>query len=290
MKVIAIDCSPPFDSSRAVLILTPFVSGMKSEGADVTLLSIDNLRLAPFAGDLEPLMKPRKRGQKDEFAALLAELEQADVWVLASPLYAGGMSGQMKNLLDRIVSTVPLRLALREGRSRQKIAATPPGARVVLVATSFLWESDEFNAMIASVESFCDCCGRRLAAVLLRPHSAALTWLIDRGLPVADVFQAAYTAGQEMARTGFVTPQTRDTVGRQLVPLDLYVQLFNERQERRQAAVAAPPVRKSEKPVSRSDAPAPPAADLSRTVALPSPAAKTRRLRKQADEWVDVRD
>jgi multimeric flavodoxin WrbA len=46
----------------------------------------------------------RKKGcvHRDDIAELYPRLEQADAWILGTPVYQGQMSGQLKTLLDRL--------------------------------------------------------------------------------------------------------------------------------------------------------------------------------------------
>ena len=63
------------------------------------------------------------------------KLCQADIWVFATPVYVSGMTGPLKNLIDRIL--IPLGepfLELRDGRCHHPLReGTNPG-QVVLVS------------------------------------------------------------------------------------------------------------------------------------------------------------
>ncbi len=239
MKVITFDCSPRSECGRTVLILAPFVGGMKDEGAEVQLFCTRDLRLMPPEGDFNrrPKTMGRRSGQ-DDAGMLLPKLQQADVWVFATPVYPHGMSVEMKNLLYRMTALFSPFLDVRDGRSQQSLAeGTVPG-KLVLIATCTAWEVDTFHPLLAQMDAYCAKSSRQFAGALLRPHSPALTWLIDRGMPVADIFEAAYMAGRELAGLGQVSAETSEIVSRQLLPLDLYIQFLNERLQERLAAQA----------------------------------------------------
>ncbi len=245
MKVIAIDCSPPFDSSRTILILGPFIAGIRDRGADVEVFFLRDLRLALSEGDLSPWLKGKgRRARKDDMDILRPRLEEADVWVFATPVYCDGMCAQMKNLLDRMTALTPPFLEVRDGRSPKHSRPTKPG-KFVLVATSTAWELDTFAPLLAHVRAYCANTTREFAGALLRPHSAALTWLLDRGLPAADVFEAAYQAGCGTVTSGLIEDANSEVVSRPLVRLDLYVDLFNQRLQQRLQQEIGHPSRKA---------------------------------------------
>ena len=211
------------------MILGPFIIGMKDQGAEVEVFFLKDLRLALSEGDLSPWLKRKgKRARKDDMEILRPKLEEADVWVFATPVYCDGMCAQMENVLDRMTALTPPFLAARDGRSRKQ-AQRPKSGKFVLIATSTGWELDTFAPLLAHVRAYCANTSREFAGALLRPHSAALTWLLDRGLPAADVFEAAYQAGRGTVTSGLIAEATSEIVSRQLVQLDLYVELFNQR-------------------------------------------------------------
>ena len=233
MKVIAIDCSPPFDSNRTILILGPFIAGIKDQGASIEMFFLKDLRLALSEGDMSPWLKKKgKRARKDDLEILRPRLEEADLWVFTTPVYCDGMCAQMKNLLDRMTALTPPFLEVGDGRSPKQAQQTKP-KKFVLIATSTAWELDTFAPLLAHVKAYCANTSREFVGALFRPHSAALTWMLDRGLPAADVFEAAYQAGCETVKSALIAEATSETVSRQLVQLDLYVDLFNQRMRQR---------------------------------------------------------
>ena len=132
MNVLAINGSPHADEGNTAMILNPFLDGMKDAGANVELFYTRKLKIGPCNGDLSCWFKnPGKCGQTDDMQMLLPKLKEADVIVWASPVYYAGITGPLKNLMDR-----QRPLIMQEQTRKQKI---------VLVSTCGAWELSMFE-------------------------------------------------------------------------------------------------------------------------------------------------
>lgn len=67
----------------------------------------------------------KKQGciHKDDMTDLYPILEQADAWVLGSPVYHGAISGQMKTVLDRLRASVAGKKAVFRGKTGAGLAS-----------------------------------------------------------------------------------------------------------------------------------------------------------------------
>ena len=230
MKAIAINASSRMDMGNTATILTPFLDGMRGAGAEVEVFYTKKLQINPCQGDLVCWLKtPGKCSQKDDMEMLLPKLAEAEIWVFATPVYVDGMSGPLKNLLDRIIPLVYPFVELRDGHSRHPIREDVKPGKLVLVSTCGLWEIDNFDPLIAHVKAVCRNVNMEFAGALLRPHGPALKSMVDKGEPVSDVFEAAREAGHQLVRDGAMTSKSLATVSRILLSLDMYVQFRNQR-------------------------------------------------------------
>ncbi len=98
-KVLILSTSPRKNSNSEALA-EAFASGANEANNDVEIIRMreKNIRfcLGCFA-----CQKTGKCVIKDDMAAIVPKMEQADVLVFATPIYYYEMSGQMKTLLDR---------------------------------------------------------------------------------------------------------------------------------------------------------------------------------------------
>ena len=229
MKVLAFNSSPMMDKGNTALILNPFLEGMREAGAEVELFYTKKLKINPCQGEYNCWLKtPGKCWQKDDMAMLIPKLGEADVLVLATPLYVDGMTGPMKNLIDRTIPGAQPFFELRDGHYRHPGRGGTRQGRVVLVSNCGFWEMDNFDALLVHVKAFCKNAAMEFAGALLRPHGPALRPMAEMGAPVNDVLEAAKEAGRQLVRDGKMSTETLGIVSRELLPMEMYLQIANQ--------------------------------------------------------------
>jgi multimeric flavodoxin WrbA len=158
MKVVAINGSPKMDKGTTALILAPFLEGLRGSGAEEELFYTKKLEINPCLGDFRcSTATPGECFQKDGMQMLHPKLCEADIWVFATPLYLSGMTGPLKNLMDRIL--IPLGkpfIEFRDGHCHHPLReGTKPG-QVILVSSCGYWEMDNFDLLLAQKHALCD--------------------------------------------------------------------------------------------------------------------------------------
>jgi len=229
MKVLAFNCSPRMDDGNTALILNPFLEGMKEVGAEVELFYTRKLKINPCHGGFICWLKtPGECWQKDDMQMLYPKLSEADIYVFGTPVYVDGVSGPMKNLLDRIIPLVQPFFELRDGHCRHLVREGYRHGKMVLVSNSGFWEMDNFDPLLVHVKAFCRNGAMEFAGALLRPHGEALRPMMKMGISLDDVFEAAREAGRQLVRDGKMSAETLNIVSRELMPLEMYVKAANE--------------------------------------------------------------
>lgn len=217
------------EASNTSLILNPFLEGIKSAGTEIELFYTSKLDIKPCTGEFHCwVTHPGECYQKDDMQMLYPKIVEADILVFATPVYVDGVSGPMKNLLDRTIPHVEPFFELREGHCRHPIRKKPIGGKLVLVSNSGFWELDNFDPMIVHMKAICRNIGREFAGALLRPHGPALKPMKNMGLQVEDVFKAAKNAGLQLIQEGKISAQTLGIISRELLPLKVYIENVNK--------------------------------------------------------------
>ena len=230
MKVFALNSSPNMNRSNTSLILDPFLEGMEEAGAEVKLHYIHQLKIKPCLGCFSCwLNTPGVCSHDDEMSLLFPELIEADILVLATPLYVYGMTGMMKNFIDRMLPIAEPFIEMRDGHCRHVMRHKQiDNAKTVLVSNCGFWEKDNFGPLVTHVKAICKNDNRDFAGALLRPHGPSLRYMKEKGLPVDDVFEAAKEAGRQLVTDGEMNRETLETVSRELVPLETYFKQLNQ--------------------------------------------------------------
>ena len=99
VRVLGIAASPRRDGNSTAL-LRAALEGAEAAGASASIIRINDLLFKGCQGC--PSCPPESCRQHDGLAPVLAALELADVWILASPVYFDGVSGQLKTFYDRL--------------------------------------------------------------------------------------------------------------------------------------------------------------------------------------------
>lgn len=229
MKVLAINSSPRMEKGNTARILNPFLEGMIEAGAEVDLFCTRNLNIKTCTGEFNCWFKtPGECYQDDDMKLLYPKIEEADVFVFASPLYVDGVNGPLKNLIDRMLPRVQPFVELRDGRSRHPVRGTPKTRKMVLVSNCGFWEMENFDPLIVHMKAFCKNASFEFAGALLRPHGEAMQSMLEMGAPIGDIFEAAKDAGRQLVKEGRMPQETLDIVSRELLPRDMYNQLVNQ--------------------------------------------------------------
>lgn len=230
MDVLAFNGSPRMEKGNTHLLLAPLLKGMQDSGAEVDLHYTSKLTIKPCLGDLSCVFRtPGKCVQDDDINAISPKVRSADILVLATPLYVFGISGPIKNLLDRLVVQMsnPL-FTIREGQSFHPPRDGEKTHKIVLVSTCGMWEVSKFDPVIEQMRTTAESLGQfEFAGALLRPHAEVMKGMMRAGISLEDTFGAAYEAGQQLVQTGTMDARTVATVSREIIPLDDFVRTSN---------------------------------------------------------------
>jgi multimeric flavodoxin WrbA len=215
MKAIAINGSPHMEEGNTTMILNPFLEGMKEAGCDVEVFYTMKLKIGPCNGDMSCWFKnPGICGQKDDMQMLAPKLKEADIIIWASPVYYSGITGPLKNLMDR---QLPIHVLGSIGEKKKK---------VVLVSTCGDWDMSMFDPLLMQMKAIYDRPdgSSSFVGALLRPMADGVKEMVKAGETglVDGVFRAARDAGRQLAKDGIISEELQKQVSKVLMPRDAY--------------------------------------------------------------------
>lgn len=230
MKVVAINSSPNMGKGNTALVLSPFLEGMMETGAEVELFFTKKLKIKPCHGEFHCWFRtPGECFQQDDMQMLLPKIGEADIVVLATPVYVDGATGPMKTLLDRLLPLLHPYFELRNGHCRHKLREKSNPGRLVLVSNCGFWELDNFDPLLFQMKAVCKNMKMEFAGSLLRPHGPALAVMQEMGMSVEDIFEASKSAGHQLVKYGQISSETLKIVSRELLPLEMYIEIGNQK-------------------------------------------------------------
>ncbi len=220
MKVIALNGSPNMANGCTGRLLSCFLDGVEEAGGSVEIFYTRKMEISPCTGELNCWRNSSAHCiHKDDMNSLLPRLEEAEIWVLASPVYFNGVTGPLKVLMDRMLPLGIPETNLLNGHTNHPSRRIIPDGKVVLVSTCGLYEKDNFSATLVHMKAFSKNVDREFAGALLRPHA----WVTQQ-LP-SDISLAAKKAGEQLVRRGTLPPDYLSTISRDLVSLDAFLRL-----------------------------------------------------------------
>jgi len=225
MLILALNSSPrDHATSKTELVLQKFLEGAQRAGATAETLYLRNYKINHCLGCYDCWLKtPGRCVQKDDMTEVLFDRYlQADLVVLASPIYHATMNARMKLFVERTLPMMdPLAEMAESGGTPHRFDKMP---RVVTLSVCGFWEQSMFEALSLTWRM---CLGGDLIAEIYR-HSSEFLSVPEFQPQVQAVLDALSQAGEEVVRQGQVTPETIAALTQDLAPADILVCLSRE--------------------------------------------------------------
>ncbi len=134
MKIVAVLGSPRPQSNSSALA-HKFLAAARELGAEVKTYTLSEMNYQGCQACRACKMKSEACIQPDDLAEVLEAVKAADLLVLASPVYFGEVSGQMKCFIDRTYSFVGADFTTR----------LAPGKKAVIILVQANPDQNEFS-------------------------------------------------------------------------------------------------------------------------------------------------
>jgi multimeric flavodoxin WrbA len=206
------------ERGNTAMILDPFIEGMSDAGSEVELFYASRLKVKPCAcGEMYCWNEvPGECCIKDGMQRLYPKLKEADILVLATPVYIP-LPGDMQNVINRLCPLLDPVLEFREGRTRARFRKDVRIRTIALVSTSGWWEKGNFGTVVRIVEEFAADAGVRFAGALLRPHANVIKQDGELTHKATVILDAVRKAGYELVKDGAMKEETLKAISRPLI-------------------------------------------------------------------------
>lgn len=219
-KVVAINGSPSTGKGNTARILNPFIEGMKEAGASVDLFYTKRLKIKPCTGTFYCWdKKPGQCIQQDDMQTLYPLLWQADILVLATPVYIP-LPGEMQNFMNRLCPLIDPELEIKKGRTRARFRNDVKISRIALVSSSGWWEIGNFGTVLRIAKELAKDANVEFAGALLRPHANLLGREPEKAKIIYD---ACRQAGFQLVKSGKIPEKLAKTVSKPLISEEKWI-------------------------------------------------------------------
>lgn len=194
-------------------ILAAFLEGMKDADAITETIYAKRYKIRPCLGDFQCWFeKVGQCIQKDDMEELYPKFREADVLVLAIPIYFP-LPGEIQNMLNRLMPLIEPILEFHDGRTRAKFHDDVKISKIVLVSTGGWWEKENMSLLVDIVDHMARDVNVEFSGSLLRPHA----FLMDQYEEQAtEILTAAKNAGTQLIRDGKMSKDTLEVISRPL--------------------------------------------------------------------------
>lgn len=225
MNILALNSSPrDQETSKTELVLQKFLEGARRAGAAAETLYLRNYKIKHCLGCYSCWLKtPGRCVQKDDMTEVLFDRYlQADLVVLATPIYHATMNARMKLFVERTLPMMdPLAEVAEGGSTPHRFQKMP---KVVALSVAGYWDQAMFQALSQTWRLVL---GGDLVAEIYR-HSSEFLTVPEFQPQVQMVLAAVARAGEEVVRQGQVKPETMAALTQPLAPPDTLARLSRE--------------------------------------------------------------
>jgi len=194
-------------------LLTSFLEGMNDAGASTETIFAKRYKIRPCLGDFQCWFeKVGQCIQKDDMEQLYPKFREADILVLAIPIYFP-LPGEIQNMLNRLMALVEPILEFRNGRTRAKFHDNVKISKIVLVSTGGWWEKENMSLLVDIVDHMAKDANVEFSGALLRPHAFLMEQYAEQA---AEILTAAKNAGVQLIDDGKMSSDTLEIISKPL--------------------------------------------------------------------------
>jgi multimeric flavodoxin WrbA len=225
MKVLAINSSlRGGGQSKTELLLTHLAEGMHETGAEVEVINLREKKVKYCLGCYTCSTKtPGKCVIKDDMTAeLYPKYLDADIAVLATPLFHHTVNAPMKAFIERTWPVYePFLVQEEDGHWTHPLRHELPS--VVLLSVAGFPDISVFEPLSHYMRGLFR--GDQLLAEIYRPGAEAMTRLQEKIRN--EILDAVRQAGKEIVKDRSISPKTLELIGQPLVDMETFQELAN---------------------------------------------------------------
>jgi multimeric flavodoxin WrbA len=218
-KVVVINGSPSLQRNNTGMILKPFLEGMQEAGASISLFYTSKMKINPCNCGIMYCWNntPGKCIHTDEMDTLLQALKEAEICVIATPVYTP-IPGELANTINRLCPLLDPNLSFIDGRTRARLRSDVHLNKFVLVGVSGWWELENLETVVRIVKELAATSRIEYAGGILRPHAYAMkskSGISDEGKKIIGYVKQA---GYELISQGVLRKELLSAISQPLIP------------------------------------------------------------------------
>lgn len=230
MKIVAINGSPKGKVSNTNVMVTAFLQGAQTAGAETVNVYLAEKEIQHCKGCFSFwINNPGQCIIKDDMAEIMSLGESADVLVLATPLYVDNISGILKTFMDRsIVKLDPHFKKDPKGECRHLKATKRQSPRLVMMANCGFPERSHFQVVSHWIKRAAINMHTEVIGEIYATQGGLLTAQIQELQPIiSNYLHLLEKTGAEVVTTLRISEETDKLLERNFIPDEIYIQQAN---------------------------------------------------------------
>ncbi|CQR75189.1 Putative NAD(P)H-dependent FMN-containing oxidoreductase YwqN [Sporomusa ovata DSM 2662] len=224
MKIAVINGSHHGRNGNTNIMVSAFLKGAKESGAETVTVFLAEKDIKYCTACKACWFKTSgKCVIKDDMAEIVSLIEDADIRVLATPLYFDNISSMLKTFIDRLMVTAsPYWGKDSEGECRHLTMKAAP--QLVMLANCGFPEKSQFQVISHWVKRHARNLNAQIIGEIYVPQGVLLSVRENEvGIAVSNYLKALETAGREIAIDRKLTSKTQALLEQKFIPDEVYI-------------------------------------------------------------------
>ena len=222
-RILGIQAASRKKRGATEMIYANLIAGMERAGTEVDTVYLAEKDLKPCLGCFKCWTRDDgKCPVKDDITELVERIPEFNLMIFATPLYVDGMSGLLKNFIDRLMPLNHPSIFSKEGRCLHP-SRHPIMPNLLLVSVCGFYEIENFESIVQHVSAISINMHMPLIATILRPETLSL---MDRSAQtkMGQVKDALQEAGETVIYDGRIPDKTLQRISQPLLSRAEYLE------------------------------------------------------------------
>lgn len=224
MKIAVINGSHRGRNGNTAIMVNAFLKGAMEAGADTININLAEKNIKYCTACKACWFKtPGKCVLRDDMAEIVELIEDADIRVLATPLYFDNISSMLKVFIDRLMITASPYWGIdAEGECRHLPTQAVPS--LIMMANCGYPERSHFQVISHWIKRHARNLNAPVIAEIYASQGALLTVREDEvGVSVSNYVKALEAAGKEIATDRKLLSKTKTALEQKFIPDEVYI-------------------------------------------------------------------
>ncbi len=230
MKINVFNGSPRAEKGNTSVMVEAFLQGARDAGAETEHIFLTHKKIHHCVGCFACWEKtPGVCAIKDDMADLLRLMRESDILVYASPVYVGGVTGIMKDFIDRVIPLADPHVVPGPNDTYRHPERYPFGVKTVLISNCGFPGQYHFKYFRSTFQYLVDHSSMTIMAEIYRGGGAILNNTSVFLAPTLNKYKALLrAAGKEVVTDGKLSDSTKEALEQPLIPPEIYLREGNK--------------------------------------------------------------